>query len=183
MVLFLLRLPGPEPPVSVSCFLQKRGTAEKASSSPQRPLDLPFCCQASKSSLQRGPGSCAQGWPSGELHASVGRQGTVAQGHCSREGQSGSLFVTPHPTARPMMVLPNTHEGHSQLPGAKMSSHLLFGTWQSCVLHARVPGAGAGLTPRGWTSAGQWLISLFAQREAQQELHPQLFCSPMPRPG
>lgn len=83
IVLFLLRPLGPEPLVSVWCFLWEWGTEEKAYSGPQRLLDLPFCHQASKSSLQRGPGSCAQGWPFGELHASVGWQGTIVQGHCS----------------------------------------------------------------------------------------------------
>lgn len=48
----------------------------KHTSSPQEPLDLPSCYQASRSGLQGDQATCAQAWPLGR-HGSGGWRGAV----------------------------------------------------------------------------------------------------------
>lgn len=64
LILFLLRCLNPEPPVSVSHFSlpRKKHTSHQSSET----TGPSFCCQASKSSLQRGPGSLCTGMALGQ---------------------------------------------------------------------------------------------------------------------
>lgn len=141
LVLFPLRHLNPEPPVSVLCFFWKWGTEEKAHLCPQRPLGLPFRCQASRSSLGAGGGGEAV------LRAGPGQAAWL----CRMAGRCWSRLQQQIDAKRVTVSDPSP-----PLKSQELSSHLSSFEAPGGAAHSPTAGCpveGIGLAPPYWTSA------------------------------
>ena len=122
LVLFLLRSLSPKPPPSLLKWGAEGAWGKMHTSSPQRNTMPPSSCQARNSSLRRGQVAVHRGGPWAGYMALWGGVVLLFKVAANRQRKGERPLVTPHPSARPTLVLRKAPAGHNQLPGAGRSS-------------------------------------------------------------